>query len=104
MPSPDWEDLNVFFDEFADIATINLADETVIENVKCIYDDPYFNAQLGEYDMDTSRPRITCKMSDVTNVSRGDTLTIKSKTYDILTSPQGDGTGLAMLDLAPQAE
>ena len=101
MPAPDWEDLTAFFDvtEFADMATITLAGGQVLE-VAGIYDDPYLNAQLGEYQMDISEPRFTCRESDVLGVGRGDVVAIGGKTYDVMTAPQSDGTGIAVLKLA----
>lgn len=104
MPAPEWENLDDFLDvdEFATQAVIQLQGGTT-RQVVGIYDDPYLNAELGEYDMDTTRPRFTCKLSDVPGVGRGDTLTLHDGTVlDILTGPQPDGTGMALLDLAPQ--
>lgn len=103
MPAPTWEDLDEFLDvdEFATPATVHRQDGAIL-SVVGIYDDPYLNAELGEYDMDTSRPRFTCKEVDVPGVTRGDTITIGGVTMDILTAPQSDGTGVALLDLAPQ--
>jgi hypothetical protein len=101
MPAPDWEDLTEFFDvtEFADTAEITTAAGQVL-TVAGIYDDPYLNAQLGEYQMDISDPRFTCKETDVQGVKRGDVAVIDGKEYDILTAPQSDGTGVAVLKLA----
>jgi len=103
MPAPDWENLDDFLDaeEFAVQAVIELQDATS-RTVTGIYDDPYLNAELGEYDMDTSRPRFTCKETDVQGVTRGDTISIDGTVMDIMTSPQPDGTGVALLDLAPR--
>lgn len=36
-------------------------------------------------------------------VTRGDVVEIDGKTYDVLTGPQPDGTGMAMLEMALQA-
>lgn len=102
MPAPAWEDLGEFLDvdEFATEATITLQGGGTLQ-VTGIYDDPYLNAELGEYDMDTSRPRFTCAESAVPGVARGDTIEIGGTTYDVMSAPQSDGTGMAMLDLAP---
>ena len=101
---PAWEDLDAFLnvDEFAVAATVHFQDGGS-QVVRGIFDDPYLNAELGEYDMDSSRPRLTCKLSDVLAVRRGDTVQIDGKTYDVLTGAQPDGTGMAMLDLAVQS-
>ena len=97
MPLP-WDDLDAFLTDFAVPVTLHAGGTDRV--IKAIYDDPYLNAQIGEYEADTSRPRLTCKESDVAGVVRGDTVIVEGTTYDVLSSPQGDGTGMAMLDLA----
>lgn len=103
MPKPAWDDLDAFLDgdEFAVKATIRLQ-EGGTRVVLGIFDDPYLNAQLGEYELDTARPRFTCKEADVIGVQRGDLVDIDGRTYDVLTGAQPDGTGMALLDLAAQ--
>lgn len=103
MPKPAWEDLDAFLnvDEFAVTATVTLHDGTT-KAVRGIFDDPYLNAQLGEYEADSSRPRLTCKEADVALVRRGDTVEIDGRVYDVLTSAQPDGTGMALLEMAAQ--
>jgi hypothetical protein len=106
MPKPSWENLDDFLQldsagGFANTATIDLQDGSTI-TVRGIFDDPYLNAQLGEYDHDTSAPRFLCKAADVTAVRRQDELTIDGTTYDVLTAPQDDGTGMATIKLAPR--
>lgn len=103
MPTPAWDDLDAFLDtaDFAVLATVTLHDETT-RSVRGIFDDPYLNAQLGEYEMDTSRPRFHCKEADVIGVLRGDQVEIAGRMFDVLTSAQPDGTGMAILELAPQ--
>ncbi len=103
MPTPAWDDLNTFLsvDDFAVEATVTRLDgDTRV--VIGIFDDPYLNAQLGEYELDTSRPRFTCKESDVIGVLRGDMVEINGRSYDVLSSAQPDGTGMAVLELAVQ--
>ena len=104
MPTPAWDDLDAFLsaDEFAVRATIRLQDGGA-RVVLGIFDDPYLNAQLGEYEVDTTRPRFTCKESDVIGVLRGDMVDIDGRTYDVLASAQPDGTGMATLEMAAQA-
>ena len=103
MPNPAWENLDDFLqpDDFATTASITLLDNSVIEVVG-IFDDPYLHAELGEYDLDSSAPRFTCKEVDVVNVQRGCTVVIGGITYDVLTWPKSDGVGMAMLQLATQ--
>lgn len=103
MLSPAWENLDAFLspDEFATVAELQLQNGTT-RQVRGIYDEPFLNAELGEYDLDTTRPRLLCKASDLVGVKRGDALVINGQTLDILTAPQADGTGMATLDLAPR--
>lgn len=105
MPAPAWEDLDAFLnvDEFAVTATVHLQGGTT-RAVRGIFDDPYLNAELGEYEFDTNRPRLTCKESDVIGVLRGDTVVIGSKTYDVLSTANPDGTGMAVLEMALQQQ
>lgn len=103
MPAPAWENLDAFLstDEFATSADLQLQDGTT-RTIRGIYDEPFLNAELGEYDLDTTRPRLLCKAADVVGVARGDVLVINGQTLDIMTAPQADGTGMATLDLAPR--
>lgn len=100
--SPIWDDLEQFVDtgDFACVVTLHLQDGRT-RVFPAIYDEPYLNAQIGEYEADTSRPRINTLASHVVGVTRGDTVTIGSKLFDVLSSPHEDGTGFAVLELAP---
>ena len=112
MPSPLWEDLDVFLDtdDFALFGTVTFQSGDVC-TFPGIFDDPYLNAELGEYDMDNMKPRFLCKEVDVAEVTRGDTIVVFqknkrgvvvwSKNFDILTSAQPTGDGMALLELAP---
>lgn len=71
------------------------------ENVYGIFDDPYLDAQLGEYVTDTSAPRFTCKASDAAGIGRGDWITVNGTTYNVMARPQNDGTGMVILRLEP---
>lgn len=105
MPQAVFDDLDAFLatDEFAVSATVHLQDGGT-RVITGIFDDPYLNTELGEYEVDTSRPRFACKQADVINLSRGDTVEIDGETFDIITSAQPDGTGMALLELARQPE
>lgn len=100
---PAWENLDEFLnvDEFAVTATVRFQDGGT-RPVRGIFDDPYLNAELGEYEMDSNRPRLTCKESDVLNLRRGDLVEIGGKKYDVLSGYQSDGTGMAVIDMALQ--
>lgn len=100
MPSPAWDDLDAFVDadDFAVPAVIVASGVT--RRVNVIFDDPYLDAQVGEYDHTTSEPRATAKETDVVGVRRGDTLTINRHLWDILDVPRPDGTGFAVIRLA----
>lgn len=105
MPAPGWEDLSAFLqtDEFASTATVSLQDGST-RSVVGIFDDPFLNAQIGEYELETSRPRMSCAASDLEGIRRGDTATIDGETFDVVSGPQPDGTGMAILDLARRHE
>ena len=114
MRGPSWENLDDFLQTdddggFANTAVIHFKTGGN-RPVKAIYDDPYMDATLGEYVADTSQPRLNGKEVDFAGVTRGDTVTITtgppgnttSETFDILTNPQADGTGWAVITLARQ--
>ena len=100
MPHPDWEDLSAFFDpdEFATQAVITRGEEKVAE-VLGIFDDPNEVARLGEFDMDHPTPRFTCAEVGAVGIEAGDVATIEGKAFDVMESPQLDGTGVAVLIL-----
>lgn len=103
MPAPAWEDLGDFFDPevFGSRGTIRFQAGGERQIVG-IFDDPYMNAMLGEYEADTSSPRFTCREVDVAGVQRGDEFELDGALYDVMTHPQKDGHGLAILKLASQ--
>ncbi len=101
MPSPAWEDLDVFLqeDDFAVPAVIHLqAGEN--RPVRGIFDDPYLAAKLGGFTRDDNHVTLTVKESDTAGVRRRDTVTVNGVTYQVMTTPQGDGTGMAAIALA----
>ncbi|RZG78354.1 hypothetical protein EXE10_18210 [Acinetobacter sp. WCHAc060033] len=104
MTSPSWENLEVFFQTdstggFAIKAVLQLGDGSK-KSVIGVFDEPYLNAQLGEYEVDDAQPRFTCKSIDVENVSRGDLLLLSDgREFHIMTYPQQDGTGISILKL-----
>lgn len=99
MPAADWEDLDDFLDvdEFAEMVTVRSGGTGPAWQLKGIFSDAYLNAQTGEYELDSSAPRLLCKAVDCAGITRGDTVQRGAVVYDVLTSPQPDGTGLATI-------
>jgi hypothetical protein len=105
---PAWDNLNEFLDldDFAVQASVQLQGGGAPLHVPGIFDDPFLNAQLGEYEPDSSAPRFVCKASLVGAVRRGDALTLTPPnasapvTFDVLRAPEPDGTGMATIHLA----
>lgn len=87
----------------ADLQTLAADGTAVTRMIRGLFDDPFVNAGLGEYEADTSSPRFGCLAVDVLGVVRGDCLVIDGLTYAIMAAPQGDGTGWANLRLEPEA-
>jgi hypothetical protein len=104
MPKPSWENLDDFLatDDNGGFATpaIIISQDNSRKTVPVIFDDPYFSAQLGGFDADSTQPFITGKACDLMSVRRGDAIKIDGKNYDALTSGQPDGTGMATVKLA----
>jgi hypothetical protein len=96
---PDWDNLDDFLGDFTTTATITPFGQSP-RQVPCIFDDPFYSADLGEYVEDTSQPRITAKESDLAGMKRKDPVQVNGVTYHALKSPEGDGTGMAVLRLA----
>lgn len=104
MASPAWENLDIFLDtdDFAVWVTVRLQGGGE-RRLRAIFDDPYLNAETGEYELDTSTPRLTCRWADVQDVTRGDMVEVDGRVYDVITNAQPDGTGMALLALAVPA-
>ncbi len=103
---PSWENLDDFFDLDSDggfaIPAIVVSEKGWTRSIRAIFDAPYYNAQIGEYEADSSEPRLSAKASDLSGVLRGDTVSVAGQTYDVLASPEFDGTGTAILRLVKQ--
>lgn len=99
-----WDDLSQFLDtdEFADSSVIHMG--AVHRPVNGIFDQ---ETDITGSDDAFSAPAtiltFMCKETDLQNVQRGDTITIGATTYDILGPAEPDGTGFAVLRLAPQS-
>ena len=59
------------------------------------------DSQPPGVDVASNDPRFTCKTSDVTNASNGDTIVIDSVTYKVRIA-EADGTGITILVLEKQ--
>ncbi len=116
MPTPLWEDLDVFLntDDFALFGTVTFQSGDPPRTFPGIFDDPDVTGQLGEYSLETARPRFLCKETDTAGIVRGDTLlvfqknkrgvVVWSKTFDLLAGGHATGDGMAVLELAPATE
>jgi len=102
MPSPAWEDLDVFLqeDDFATKATINLQGGQS-RAVVGIFDDPSITAHLGGYHRDDNNVMLTVKETDTVGVRKRDTVTVHhhtgAKSYDVMKTPEADGTGMSII-------
>lgn len=96
------EDLDQFLqvDDFAHACELRL-DGGEVRQVRGIFDEPFLDADLGEYRLETSQPRLLGKEVDFAGVRRGDTIVIKGRVFNVMASPQIDGTGMATLRLSP---
>ena len=103
MPGPSWDNLDAFLslDDFA-VEAVVTPQEGVPRSIRGIFDEPYLNTQLGEYEADSSDPRLMCKQTDVVDLRDMDQVKINGRTFYLLTNPQNDGTGLAVLRLASE--
>ncbi|WP_065329467.1 head-tail joining protein [Tritonibacter mobilis] len=103
MPTPSWDNPDAFLsiDDFALEANVT-PQGGVSRPVRGIFDEPYFNAQLGEYEADSSEPRLTCNELDVKDLAPHDSVEVAGRAYYLATYPQLDGTGLAVLRLVPE--
>lgn len=101
MLQPGWENLGDFLnaDEFAVTAVLHPQGGSP-RSIVGIFDEPFMDAELGEYRMDQVVPRFLCRADQVAGVQRGDVLEVQGRTLDILAAPQADGTGMATLRMA----
>jgi len=103
MPAPAWENLDAFLQpaDFAVMADITLQGGQT-RRVAVIFEDPFLTAKAGEYEADTTSPRITLKEADAVGISRGDTAVVNGVTYDVMNAFESDGTGMANITLEPR--
>ena len=125
----EWEDLDIFFGEFAIDAVLQIW-VTGVQNIpefnqiRGIFETPYHKRDFGVFIVDEESPTFTCKWSEnFEYVRKGDVLFL-NRTYDedtdsaeelyelaenpsaiwyIDSIPQNDGTGIASFILTPGA-
>ncbi len=111
MSKPAWENLGVFFQSdreggFAKAALFFKADGTPVNTdpVFVIYDDPKFDANAGEYDYETSQPRITLEeLPLLAGLRKKDKVQIQDEGIFILEEhPRNDGTGTCSIRVVKQ--
>lgn len=78
-----------------------------VRRFQAIFDEAAMDADLGEYRHETSSPRLNGRAADFAGATRGDVLalnpaTAAERTLDVMGAPMIDGTGWAVLRLAPQ--
>lgn len=107
MPAPSWENLSVFFQleekgGFATLATLTpVGGGPARDPFPVIYNDPYSNPELGEYEIDTSTPTALCQQTDAAGIHRGDEMRIYGDLYEVRSSqPVMAGIFAILLDYA----
>lgn len=95
------QDLDVFFstDEFADV----VSGRPDGKPFRALFDEGFFDPDAGETVLDTTQPRLTCKISDLTGITRKTLLTVKGESYTVI-KVQPDGTGMAVVLLSHQTD
>lgn len=104
MRGPSWENLDDFLQAdsdggFAQTAVVQFQGGGT-RTITVLFDDPYLNAQLGEYEADTSEPRINGKETDLAGIRARDLVTVAGETFVVTYSPEADGTGWALVRMA----
>lgn len=101
--NPAWDNLDDFLqlDDFAVPAVVQFQ-AGGSRAIKGVFNDPSLSAKLGGYDRDDNQVTLTVTASDAAGVRRGDVVTVAGASYDVLTTPRGDGAGMAAIVLASQ--
>ena len=100
----DWEDRDIFFDEFAVDATLEIVSTGRALALKGIFDTPYAKRDFGVFFVDADDPSFTCVWTpELAKARAGDKLTIKSEEFFLESSPKSDGTGLVSLILTRES-
>lgn len=84
------QDLGAFFGDFSTTIVATPAEGETF-TFQGIFDDAFFNPEIGEMSLDTSSPRLTARASDASRLSRGDTITINGESYSVYeVQPEAD--------------
>lgn len=98
----DWEDLDIFFDEFAVPGSLAIKKTDATVELEGIFDTPYMKRDFGSFIVDAESPSFTCKWhTEFVDARQGDELTVGTVRYYLESAPQADGTGLCSLILVP---
>jgi len=106
MQRAEWEDLSAFYQPeseggFAKPAFFIAPDGTRAEKpVYVIYDDPAYDAMLGEYVFEGSKPRINGPAELLKGLDIGDKVEVSGEIFDVNGPSQTDGTGTATVFLS----
>ncbi|RYH04124.1 hypothetical protein EU805_01770 [Salipiger sp. IMCC34102] len=101
MPAPDWENLGEFFspDEFAVPVTIRRGDVVLWEG-SAIFEEQNGPSSLGDLQHDLTEPHLLLPSADAAAVDDGDVAVVDGKTWDVVSDPEHDGSGLARIRLS----
>ena len=96
------ENLDVFLTGLDAVdVTVYLPDDST-RSFKDLFDNSFFNTQLGEIILETTKPRLTCKAVDVAGIPRESYVVLNGdeSTYYSIIQFQPEGTGMMILILA----
>lgn len=100
--SVEWEDLSIFFDEFAVPGSLEIRNAGKTVSIDGIFDTPYQSRKFGDFIVDAEAPSFTCAWTeDMNDVRTGDKLTVGGSLYYLDSAPKPDGTGMCSLVLVP---
>lgn len=104
------DNLYAYVRTFGEDIIFTLADGNILNKdsqgqpLKGIFDNAHFLKEIGDMDIDSTQPRLTCVEADVTKVSKEDTVVIDGVTYEVTKKPQTDGTGMCVIPLCKQGQ
>ena len=109
---PEWEDLDIFFDEFAIDAVLYLVSHDDVYQLRGIFETPYAKRDFGAFVIDAEAPSFTCKYQAEFDATRKGDIIFPDQVSDdineayrlqashvdtwyIDSTPQNDGTGVS---------